>query len=47
MAYDFRSGWAVNAEAPADSLEAKVAYIDNGTERPGPERYYSPEWMAR
>jgi len=47
VAYDFRSGWAVNAEAPADSLEAKVAYIDNGTERPGPERYYSPEWMAR
>jgi len=47
MAYDFRKGWAVNASAPADSLEAKVAYIDNGTARPGPERYYSREWMER
>jgi len=47
VAYDFRTGWAVNAAAPADSLEAKVAYIDNGTERPGPERYYTGEWMAR
>ena len=47
MAYDFREGWAVNASAPADSLEAKVAYIDNGTARAQPERYYAREWMER
>ena len=47
MAYDFRKGWAVNASAPADSLEAKVKYIDNGTARTEPERYYNREWMER
>jgi phenylpropionate dioxygenase-like ring-hydroxylating dioxygenase large terminal subunit len=47
VAYDFRRGWAVNASAPADSLEAKVAYIDNGTARIDPERYYNRAWMKR
>jgi phenylpropionate dioxygenase-like ring-hydroxylating dioxygenase large terminal subunit len=45
VAYDFRKGWAVNASAPPDSLEAKVAYIDNGTARSQPERYYARGWM--
>jgi phenylpropionate dioxygenase-like ring-hydroxylating dioxygenase large terminal subunit len=39
--------WSVNVEAPEDSLEARVPYIDNGTERLGPERYFSPDWMVR
>ena len=47
MAYDFRKGWAVNASAPPDSLEAKVAYIDNGTARSQPERYYASAWMEQ
>jgi phenylpropionate dioxygenase-like ring-hydroxylating dioxygenase large terminal subunit len=47
VAYDFRKGWAVNSAAPSDSLESKVPYVDNGTERVSSERYYSPEWMAR
>ena len=32
MAYNFRNGWIVNPEAPSDSLEAKVPYVDNGTD---------------
>ena len=47
MAYKFSEGWSVNADAPADSLEAKVPYIDNGTSRLGAERYYSKAWMDR
>ena len=47
MAYNFKQGWAVNEDAPSDSLEAKVAYIDNGTRRLGPERYYDKAWMDR
>ncbi len=47
MAYDFRQGWAVNPDAAAGSMEAKVPYIDNGTERISPQRFYAPEFMAR
>ena len=47
MAYNFRDGWAVNSDAPADSLEAKVPYVDNGTARIDAERFYSRDWMAR
>lgn len=47
MAYDLKRGWVVNEAAPTGSLESKVAYVDNGTARPGPERYYSTEWMQR
>ncbi len=47
MAYDFRKGWAVNPAAAAGSMEAKVPYIDNGTERVAAERFYAPEFMAR
>ena len=46
MAYNFREGWAVNPEAPADSLEAKVPYVDNGTARIDSERFYSRERMT-
>ncbi|MFK7888748.1 MAG: SRPBCC family protein [Gammaproteobacteria bacterium] len=37
----------INPEAPDTSLEAKVPYVDNGTERLGKERYYDPEFMAQ
>ena len=47
MAYKFSEGWSVNTSAPVDSLEAKVPYIDNGTQRLGADRYYSKEWMDR
>ncbi|TDJ17766.1 MAG: Rieske (2Fe-2S) protein, partial [Gammaproteobacteria bacterium] len=47
MAYNFRDGWIVNPDAPADSLEAKVPYVDNGTARIDAERFYSREWVAR
>ena len=40
MPYDYLSGWQVNPDAPANSLEAKVAYVDNGTTGVTPERYY-------
>ncbi|SVB06942.1 uncharacterized protein METZ01_LOCUS159796 [marine metagenome] len=46
MAYDFRKGWAVNPAAAAGSMEAKVPYVDNGTEQITPERFYAPEWMT-
>jgi phenylpropionate dioxygenase-like ring-hydroxylating dioxygenase large terminal subunit len=47
MSYNYRQGWVVNAEAPPQSLEAKVPYRDNGTARISPERYYSTAWMAQ
>jgi phenylpropionate dioxygenase-like ring-hydroxylating dioxygenase large terminal subunit len=47
MSYDFRRGWVINERAPRESLEAKVAYVDHGTGRISPQRYYSPEWMER
>jgi phenylpropionate dioxygenase-like ring-hydroxylating dioxygenase large terminal subunit len=40
MPYDYLSGWQVNPDAPANSLEAKVAYVDNGTTGVTPDRYY-------
>ena len=47
MEYDYKTGWVVNPDAPADSLEAKCEYIDNGTARIEPDRYYDTEFMAR
>ncbi len=47
MAYDYRKGWVVNTDAPPDSLEAKRAYVDNGTRRIDPARYFDREFMAR
>ena len=38
-------GPKVNPEAKKDALEAKQPYIDNGTSRITPERYYSKEFM--
>ncbi len=43
--FDFRQGWPINPDAPADSYEAKAPFIDNGCGPVSPERYYSEEWM--
>lgn len=47
MKYDYRSGAVISPDAPADSLEAKAPYIDNGTSRRDPSRYYSKDFMQR
>ncbi|MFK8016866.1 MAG: SRPBCC family protein [Gammaproteobacteria bacterium] len=35
----------INPDAPDTSLEAKVGYVDNGTERVDPKRYYDKAFM--
>jgi phenylpropionate dioxygenase-like ring-hydroxylating dioxygenase large terminal subunit len=35
----------INPDAPADSLEAKQPYIDNGVDRAGKEGYFSRDYM--
>ena len=47
MSAQFEYTPPVNPDAPADSLEARAPYIDNGTAQIDAERYYSPEFMAR
>ena len=47
MAAKFEYTAPVNPGAPGDSLEARAPYIDHGTGRVNPDRYYSAEWMAR
>lgn len=47
MAYNYEHGPVVNPNAPEDSLEAKRPYVDNGTDVVSPDRYYSPEFMAK
>ncbi len=37
----------INPDAPDTSLEAKVPYVDNGTERVDPKRYYDKAFMDR
>lgn len=51
MNYDFKTGSIINPQADQNSLEAKVGYIDNGTDRFDPSRYYSSgfkdkEWQS-
>ena len=45
MTYDYKVGSVINSVAEPDSLESKVPYVDNGTERLSPERYYSKDYM--
>ena len=45
--FDYRQGWSINPDAPADSSEAKQPYVDNGTDLILPERYYSAEWAKQ
>jgi len=37
----------INPDAPADSLEAKQPYIDNGVARAGKDGYFSRDYMQR
>jgi phenylpropionate dioxygenase-like ring-hydroxylating dioxygenase large terminal subunit len=43
MPYDYLKGWEINPKAPASSLEAKIAYVDNGTAQVDPARYYDDD----
>lgn len=47
MSFNVERGYVVNPQAPDESLEAKQPFIDNGTERVDPARYYSREFMER
>ncbi len=47
MAYNYLQGAVIAPDAPEDSLEAKVPYVDNGTARLDAQRYYGREFMAR
>jgi carnitine monooxygenase subunit len=47
MAFDYRTGIAVNPAAPASSLEARQPYIDNGTGSYDKERYFTREFLER
>jgi phenylpropionate dioxygenase-like ring-hydroxylating dioxygenase large terminal subunit len=39
--------WKIDSEAPEQSLEAKQAWIDNGSEQLDPSRYYDRDFMGR
>ena len=43
---EYERNAVVNAEAPQDSLEAKAPFVDNGTRRYDPSRYYSRDFMT-
>ncbi len=47
MKFDYETGIVVNPLAPADSLEAKQPYIDNGTGVRGKDCYFSREAMQQ
>ncbi len=47
MSVNFKAEWPMSLHAPADSLEAKQAPVDNGLEVPDPSRYYSQEFMQK
>lgn len=45
MDIDYQGGYAINPDATETDPDKKQDYIDNGTERIDPTRYYSPEFM--
>jgi carnitine monooxygenase subunit len=45
--YDYKRGWSISAESEPKPFDAKRPYIDNGTGRPDPKRYYDPAYMAQ
>lgn len=47
MNYNYKQGFPVNPDAPKESFDQKAPYIDNGTGRVDPARYYDPAWMKR
>ena len=46
MEYDYKVGTVINEQAPADSLEAKQPYVDNGIGIADKSRYYDRDFMA-
>ena len=44
--YDYKVGTIINEQAPADSLEAKQPYVDNGIGIVDKSRYYDRDFMA-
>lgn len=47
MSAQFEYTAPVNPDAPEDSLEARTPYIDHGTDRIDPSRYYDREFMQQ
>lgn len=47
MSAQFEYVAPVNPDAPTDSLEARAPYIDHGTDRIDPSRYYDKDFMAQ
>lgn len=47
MSAHYKAEWPMSLRAPADSLEAKQADVDNGLDVPDPARYYSTEFMRK
>ncbi|RME67982.1 MAG: aromatic ring-hydroxylating dioxygenase subunit alpha [Alphaproteobacteria bacterium] len=50
MNFNYKQGFMVNPEArdtPLESFDKKAPYIDNGTGRVDPARYYDRAWMQR
>jgi phenylpropionate dioxygenase-like ring-hydroxylating dioxygenase large terminal subunit len=45
--FDYRKAWAVNPNAPAGAADAKANFIDDGTDRLDPKRYYDPAFMEK
>lgn len=44
--FDFKNSWQVNPDADPSDAEYKSAFIDNGTARLDPRRYYDKGFMA-
>lgn len=43
--YDLRKGYSLDENAAEDAVDVKQPYIDNGTGRLDPKRYYSSDFM--
>ena len=47
MANNVVEDWVIDSDAPEQSLEAKQAWIDNGSDQLDPSRYYDRDFMGR
>lgn len=45
--FDYRAGWSVTEDTAPGRADSKSPYIDNGTARLDPARYYSREFMEQ
>jgi len=43
--FDYRHAWQVNPQAKSTDADKKAPFIDNGTKRPDPKRYYDRDFM--